>query len=151
MAGKNTVVIDNPALTVRFYHGQNPVRVIMDTSATLLSDKQIFTSKAETWIINQQLSGTVNSVEYIQVNDTGNLAEVMSLLFLRGMNTVLVEGGSKLLKAMIQWGGWHEARILVSPEKLHDGLRAPFLAGKVQSKLRLGGDLISIIKNPKVE
>ncbi|MDE1867437.1 MAG: dihydrofolate reductase family protein, partial [Thaumarchaeota archaeon] len=41
MVGKNTVSVDNPSLTVKYVKGKNPVRIILDSKATISTNSKI--------------------------------------------------------------------------------------------------------------
>ena len=52
LVGANTVLQDNPELTVRLVKGNNPVRVVVDGRLSLPISRKIFnTSAAPTWLL----------------------------------------------------------------------------------------------------
>jgi len=48
LVGTNTVVQDNPSLTVRGWHGENPARITIDKNLKIPQDSSVFAGKAET-------------------------------------------------------------------------------------------------------
>ena len=51
LVGTNTVLKDNPSLTVRDWTGNNPLRVVLDRTLKLNSDFSVFDNKAKTLVI----------------------------------------------------------------------------------------------------
>lgn len=51
LVGTNTAMIDNPALTNRYWNGKNPVRLIIDKQLKLSNDLKIFNNEAPTVIL----------------------------------------------------------------------------------------------------
>ncbi len=41
LVGKNTVLLDNPLLTVRYTKGKNPIRIILDSKGTISKKSKI--------------------------------------------------------------------------------------------------------------
>ncbi len=41
LVGKNTVLLDNPLLTVRYTRGKNPIRIILDSKGTISKKSKI--------------------------------------------------------------------------------------------------------------
>ncbi len=96
MVGSNTVRADNPKLTCRLpgFTGLQPLRVVLDTQATLNNTSHIFDAAAPTLHITQNTcpkAGTGLNLDY-----------VMQQLAERGINNLLVEGGGKLLASLLQ-------------------------------------------------
>ena len=57
------------------------------------------------------------------------LAEIVADLHQRGVQSLLVEGGSRLLQSFIDEGLWDEARVEEAPCLLAEGVKAPVLSG----------------------
>ncbi|MBC7400121.1 MAG: bifunctional diaminohydroxyphosphoribosylaminopyrimidine deaminase/5-amino-6-(5-phosphoribosylamino)uracil reductase RibD, partial [Mucilaginibacter sp.] len=53
LVGKNTVLTDNPQLSVRFGDGRSPKRVVIDRRLELKSDLKVFDQSVETLIFNE--------------------------------------------------------------------------------------------------
>ncbi len=48
----NTVLEDNPSLTVREWSGKNPTRVVIDQELKLSKEPSVFNTDAETLVIS---------------------------------------------------------------------------------------------------
>lgn len=108
MVGTKTVLMDNPTLTTRLWEGPNPLRVTIDRYGVLPESVHL-------------KDGKVPTVIY----DTGNLREILSDLYKRGVQSLMVEGGGRLLQHFIDEGLWDEARVEIAPFCLDRGVSAP--------------------------
>ena len=147
MIGKNTALTDKPALNVRSYYGENPVRIIMDSHLELKDTMYKSTDDTTTWVFNQSYEGQDQNIKYLQIENLNDLASVLNILFKNGINTLMVEGGAALLKSFINAGIWHEARIIQTKSKLNEGISAPLLHGSLIKKMQLLDDEVLFIKN----
>jgi diaminohydroxyphosphoribosylaminopyrimidine deaminase / 5-amino-6-(5-phosphoribosylamino)uracil reductase len=64
LVGKNTVLKDDPELTVRKIRGRNPVRIVTDRDLSLPADRKIFNGSSKTIIITSEKAGKVNETFY---------------------------------------------------------------------------------------
>lgn len=112
MVGTDTVLCDNPTLTNRLWPGGNPLRVTIDRHGRIPADVHL-------------LDGSVPT----QVYHNETLAEIVADLHQRGVQSLLVEGGSRLLQSFIDEGLWDEARVEEAPCLLAEGVKAPVLSG----------------------
>jgi diaminohydroxyphosphoribosylaminopyrimidine deaminase/5-amino-6-(5-phosphoribosylamino)uracil reductase len=92
MVGKRTEILDKPALNVRFWNGNDPVRIIVNSGLTL----------------EQQLKA----------------------LYEQKIQSLIVEGGAKLLQSFLKANLWDEICIEISPILLNDGIKAPIPKGE---------------------
>jgi diaminohydroxyphosphoribosylaminopyrimidine deaminase / 5-amino-6-(5-phosphoribosylamino)uracil reductase len=150
MVGKNTAEMDNPSLDVRAYHGDSPIRILLDSKLTADPDLKILNDHQKTIIINQTKDTTIHQRIHLKVNDTKNIQEVLTALFQTGITSILVEGGAALLNSFIKSGYWHEARVIKTIIKLKDGVPAPLLDGHLLEYIKLQDDEIFTMLNPKI-
>jgi diaminohydroxyphosphoribosylaminopyrimidine deaminase/5-amino-6-(5-phosphoribosylamino)uracil reductase len=135
MVGANTALMDNPRLTARLWSGKNPVRVVQDENNRLPRTLNVFNEESPTVVLNG--------------NDAGRW---MDELYERSIQSVLVEGGAKLLQRFIEADLWDEARIFTSPRKLLRGVAAPRISGVAQHETRVGNDLLqTLIKGCEIK
>ena len=103
LIGKNTLLQDNPLLTVRHTKGKNPIRIILDSKGTIpISSKIIKTSnKIPTIIVVSKKITHTNllklkklPIEIIIAGENSvNLKLLMKKLSNKNIKTILVEGG----------------------------------------------------------
>lgn len=126
MVGTRTAVLDNPSLTVRNWHGKNPIRIVLDKDLSLPSDLNIFSDGFPTMCFTQKTKSNSSHTEYITVDfQTNILPQIMEILYKKGIQTLMVEGGSVLLQSFIDFGLWDEAFIEKAGIQLNDGIKAP--------------------------
>ena len=147
MVGKNTLITDKPRLTVRETAGNNPVRIVADTHLESLDFLRQHYSDESWTVLNRVRSGREGTINLVHYEDESGFRSAFSKLFLSGIHTIIIEGGSELLTSIINTGLWHEARIFTVRCLLNEGIRAPHLEGRLRSKLRLGDDVLHTIDN----
>lgn len=128
LVGKNTVLADDPALTTRHVSGHNPIRVVIDRQASIQGNYKIFDNQAETLVYGHSGQATAGQTQWVQLgNDTPLLQSLLTDLYQRNVQSILVEGGTKTLQAFIDADLWDEARVFTAPHKLNQGVVAPQL------------------------
>ncbi|MCF0196688.1 MAG: bifunctional diaminohydroxyphosphoribosylaminopyrimidine deaminase/5-amino-6-(5-phosphoribosylamino)uracil reductase RibD [Bacteroidaceae bacterium] len=108
LVGTNTALADNPSLTTRLWQGANPLRLVIDRHNRLPRSLRIFNDEAPTHVYRHE-----------------SLPEILIDLHRRGIQSLLVEGGSQLLQSFIREGLWDEARVETAPVMLRQGIAAP--------------------------
>jgi len=129
LIGTNTAFADNPQLTSRLWAGNNPVRLVIDLDLKLPSTLKIFNAEARTVVFNKHKHEDAGHVSFYQVTgDVSILHHVCNALYKSNIQSVLVEGGAKLLQSFIDDGTWDEARIITNTQlAIDNGLLAPRL------------------------
>jgi len=125
IVGKNTVLKDDPLLTVRRTKGKNPVRIILDSKGAIPSKSKILqTSKEIPTII--AVSKTISKsnlqklkefpVEVIVVGQKSvNIKSLLKKLSEKNLNLLLVEGGGMINWEFINQNLFDEMIITLSP------------------------------------
>ena len=142
MVGRNTVINDNPLLTVREVRGKNPVRVVLSSEADFPFRLALFDGGEPTLVLNQMKQATEGSCRFIKCSDVHDLREVLSLLHHERLLSVLVEGGAKVLDSFLTSGLLDEAMVITGPAAWGSGLQAPIPRGTLHHELRSGDDVI---------
>ncbi|MDE5561659.1 MAG: bifunctional diaminohydroxyphosphoribosylaminopyrimidine deaminase/5-amino-6-(5-phosphoribosylamino)uracil reductase RibD [Bacteroidaceae bacterium] len=94
MVGTNTAVQDNPSLTTRLWRGNSPLRVTIDRHGRLSETSHLLRDSSETVVYHNEI-----------------LTEILYDLHKRGIQHLIVEGGSKLLQSFIDANLWDRARV----------------------------------------
>jgi diaminohydroxyphosphoribosylaminopyrimidine deaminase/5-amino-6-(5-phosphoribosylamino)uracil reductase len=137
LVGTNTVLADNPSLTVRDWTGQNPIRIVLDRDDKLQKDRAIFNNTSETIII------TKNDIDYSK----DIASQVCTYLYEKEIQSVIIEGGSKTLQSFINEKLWDEARVFTGKMALNQGIKAPKLKGKLISECMIMDDHLKTYLN----
>ena len=137
LVGTNTVIEDNPSLTVRDYTGKNPIRIVIDKSNKLDESYKVFDALAQT------IRLTKNKLDFNQPL----ASQICRILHQQNINSVIIEGGAKTLQTFIDEGLWDEARIFIGKTEFKSGTKAPQLNGRLISEKLIKEDLLKIYKN----
>lgn len=134
LVGTNTALLDNPQLTVRKWHGQNPVRIVIDRENKIPISAALFDGKVPTIVFNAA-PRTENilheRVKQIGIDFRGDTnQQILQSLYLEGIYSLMVEGGARLLSSFIEKNMWDEAYVEKSATMLHSGTKAPEIQGK---------------------
>lgn len=125
MVGRNTVLMDNPSLSVRHWPSENkPIRICFDRLRSLDPQARIFDQSQETIIFTEKASAREGKNEWIQAY---SWPEIMQILHQRGIQRLLVEGGQKIHQSLIDNNLWDEIQIESSPLEIGEGIEAPRL------------------------
>lgn len=128
LVGTRTAIADNPSLTTRLWPGPDPLRLTIDRHGVLSPALRL-------------MDGTAPTVVYTHES----LGEILADLRQRGIQSLIVEGGARLLQSFIDAGLWDEARIETAPFRLNRGVAAPVLTGALlQSTRDYGGQLLQL-------
>lgn len=149
LVGKNTVKADNPQLNVREWGGKNPIRIIIDRKLELSASLNVFDQSQETIIFNEIKTDIIGKIKYLQLEDFDNLLPqlICYQLYLMDVQSLIIEGGAKMLNLFISAGLWDEARIFTGPQTWGSGLPAPVLEGMPKEKLYIAQDILEIWQN----
>lgn len=141
LVGAGTAMTDQPALTVRKAGGRNPIRILLDQHLRVPQTGPLFNSEAPTWTINDTRESVDSDVRFLRVPRTGTFVQdVLLRLGKSGIQSVLVEGGSRVLQSFIDAGLWDEARIWTGAERFVAGKPAPAIGGTVTERTTVGSD-----------
>jgi diaminohydroxyphosphoribosylaminopyrimidine deaminase/5-amino-6-(5-phosphoribosylamino)uracil reductase len=143
LVGRNTIINDNPSLTVREYDGQNPIRIVIDSQLQISQELNIYSNEAPTLVFNRIKNEKKENVEWIKISETST-ANILEELYKREISSVFVEGGSRTLQYFIIDNVWDEARVIVGNTKFGDGIKAPIINRIPTDSFKFGEDRIYI-------
>lgn len=126
MVGTNTARLDNPRLDVRLVSGENPLRMVLDKNLELTESLNLFDGSQSTLVFTSKKKEATINIEYATIDfETNVLPQVMNVLHEKQIQSVIVEGGTKLLQSFIDQDLWDEARVFISETFIGDGVAAP--------------------------
>ena len=129
LVGTNTAGLDDPSLTARLWPGNDPLRLVIDLELKLPGHLKLFDGSTKTIVFNYCKQDATKTLVYHQLNRTKDILEqILSALYTMQVQSLIVEGGSKLLQSFIDAGLWDEARLITNSTLVIDaGLDAPVL------------------------
>ena len=161
LVGKNTVLQDNPLLTVRHTRGRNPIRIVLDSKGTISKKSQILqTSNKIPTIIAVSKNITKSNFDKlkkfpVEVIITGensvNIKLLLKKLSDQKIKTILVEGGGTVNWEFIKQSLFDELIITISPFLIGGNDAISFVHGrgfkKISNSPNLRLKLIKRLKN----
>lgn len=136
LVGPDTALLDDPSLDNRYFPGKSPLRILIDRNLRVPHSLKIFSDGKPLWVLNTKEEKTEGELRYLKIASHDFLSKALTRLYEEGVASVLVEGGTGILKAFIETGLWDEARIGVSPIDMEEGVGAPDWPGKISHRLK---------------
>ena len=142
LVGVQTVIDDNPKLTNRKVKGSSPLRIVIDLNNRIPENSILLNDENPTLVFSSKKRITNKE---IVVSDVKNiLPKVMSVLFEKNIQSLIVEGGTKTIQKFIDQNLWDEARTFISPKKINDGVKSPLLNNVIENKIHIEKDVLQI-------
>ena len=135
MVGANTVLKDDPELTVRLVKRRNPIRVVVDGRMSLPTSRKIFnTHNTPTWVLTSTAAVKINDkkvqrlvvqgVRVLTVSASRLLSaeSILKTLAAEGISSVLLEGGASLVAPFVKHSFADSLHLFIAPKILGGGL-----------------------------
>ena len=125
LVGRRTAMVDDPSLTVKYVKGKNPIRIILDSRASIKSNSKIVqTSKSVPTII--AVSEKISEKNLARLQRYGlevikcgknkiNLRKLLLILRKKNIKKLLVEGGGTTNWSFFSEGLFDEVIITLTP------------------------------------
>ena len=147
LVGTNTALLDDPELTTRNWPGSSPIRLVVDMDLKLAASLKIFSDKQRTVIFNKIKHEEKDHLIYYQVTEDVNLVhQIVNALYQMKIQSMIVEGGARLLQSFIDEEMWDEVRKIKNEKlKINNGLSAPaFIDRNADEEIKILDDSIKI-------
>lgn len=148
LVGTQTVLEDNPKLTVRDWTGSDPIRVVLDRNLRIPHDFHVFDSTIKTIIVTEveDESQYSETATYDSIDFSKPLVQqICDVLQRHSITSLLVEGGTKTLQSFIDAEIWDEARIFKGNTTFGDGLHAPKIKGNAIQEKNILSDTLTLL------
>jgi len=163
LIGANTVVVDDPLLTVRNTNGRNSLRIILDGNGSIPDTAKILNleDNDKTLIVTSEAVPNYyteavkkKGVELLMLPMNGSnkidLEELLREAGRRNISSILVEGGSNIFSQFVEEKLFDELIVLQSPKLFGKGLNSVELSEQVNMELinteHLGSDLKMVFR-----
>ncbi|AZJ31697.1 bifunctional diaminohydroxyphosphoribosylaminopyrimidine deaminase/5-amino-6-(5-phosphoribosylamino)uracil reductase RibD [Tenacibaculum mesophilum] len=148
LVGTNTVIADNPSLTVRNWKGNNPIRIVIDKNLRIPSEVTVFDGNVKTIIVTEEKKEENQHVIYEQIDFSFQVAEqICEVLHKHQIQSVIIEGGAKTLQTFIDANLWDEARVFIGDVVFGEGVKHPVFSTKLSSEEKIDNDILRIYRN----
>ena len=129
MVGTQTALLDIPSLTARHCAGKSPVRVVLDRTLRIPPHYHLLDGAVKTLVFTAVEAVSRENVEYVTIDfDRPVLPQVMHELYVRKLDSLMVEGGATLLGHFLEDGLWDQMLVETAPVNLESGVKAPDLS-----------------------
>ncbi len=128
MVGTNTALLDNPHLTTRLVKGKNPLRIVIDRDLKIPRHFNLLDKNVLTLVFTAEEAKSEHNLEFVKINFQKNiLPQILKELYKREIQSLMVEGGAKLLNSFIENNLFDEVRVFTAKKKIKHGVKAPNL------------------------
>jgi diaminohydroxyphosphoribosylaminopyrimidine deaminase/5-amino-6-(5-phosphoribosylamino)uracil reductase len=119
VVGINTILADDPQLTVRRVPGRSPARVVIDPSGRLPpTAKCLRSGEAPCLVVRPMPAPSPAGAQTVVVEATGGIIPpqaILAALFARGLPRLLIEGGARTISRFIDAGCIDRLQVAVAP------------------------------------
>ena len=145
LIGKNTLLQDDPLLTVRYTKGKNPIRIILDSTGSIPTNSRIIKTSNDVQTIIA-VSKKINKKNLLRLQklpveviisgeNSINLKLLLKKLSDKKIKTILVEGGGTVNWEFIKNDLFNELIITLSPFLIGGADSVSFVEGKGFAKI----------------
>lgn len=143
LVGTDTVIIDNPSLTTRYFYGKSPARCTMDRHGRIPADSNIFSPDGRCIVFAEKEYFPRRNTETVITDFSQDIVpQIMTGLYDKGITSVIVEGGLFTLQKFIDLGLWDEVRREIAPIRLSDGVKSPRFDKGFDVSYKIGGSSV---------
>ena len=145
LVGKNTVKRDDPILTVHQVKGKNPIRIILDSKATISTKSRIIKTcnKIPTIIAVSKKASNKNLEKLrkfplkiiVSGNNTVNIKKLLKTLWKLKIKKILVEGGGAVNWEFVNQNLFDEIIVTITPFLVGGKDAVSIIEGKGFSKI----------------
>ena len=130
LVGKNTLFNDNPELSVRYWKGPDPLRLVLIDSGRLPEGLKMLEDDKSLVLFSMEAYTLGDKKENILVKTKESaVTEILKELHRREIQSLIVEGGANILSQFIEQKLWDEARIFKGKSEFGSGIASPYIKG----------------------
>ncbi len=141
LVGKNTILKDNPSLTVRAVKGENPMRIVLDRQCSLPQKSKVLADGNPTIVLNTMKSEESGLISYVKIDEMSPKT-ILNTLHQKNIQSVFIEGGAATLQSFIDANLWDEAIQIIGQHTFNSGTQAPTINGTLIDETDMFGDRI---------
>ena len=125
LIGSNTLIHDNPSLTVRNVTGNDPVKVVIGQSNELNFTKLLENNARVIYITNNKSNCQIGQVEIIDTQTSQGVIDcdkILKTLYSRGIYSLYIEGGSKTVSNFLVNNSIDVVQLHIAPLIMGSGI-----------------------------
>lgn len=145
LVGAGTVRADDPRLNVREWKGNQPLRMVLSSSGLLNKESAVNETNGSVVMFTHNLDANADNLIKVQLNKKeASSFQIAQYLFNSGIQSLLIEGGKKVLNHFISTGLWDEARVFTGANDFKGGVEAPLIHGTLFSRTVFSGSSLAV-------
>ncbi|MDP3001737.1 MAG: bifunctional diaminohydroxyphosphoribosylaminopyrimidine deaminase/5-amino-6-(5-phosphoribosylamino)uracil reductase RibD [Bacteroidales bacterium] len=145
LVGAGTVRADDPRLNVREWKGTHPLRIILSSSGSLNKESVVNETDGKVIVFTHNMNANIAKAIKVRLDDNvPSSLQIAGYLFSAGIQSLLIEGGAKVLNHFISNGLWDEARVFTGGNYFKGGVKAPLIHGTLLSRTIFSGSSLEI-------
>ncbi len=145
LVGAGTVRADDPRLNVREWKGTHPLRIILSSSGSLNKESVVNETDGKVIVFTHNMNANIAKAVKVRLDDNvPSSLQSAGYLFSAGIQSLLIEGGAKVLNHFISNGLWDEARVFTGGNYFKGGVKAPLIHGTLLSRTIFSGSSLEI-------
>ncbi|MDO9339435.1 MAG: bifunctional diaminohydroxyphosphoribosylaminopyrimidine deaminase/5-amino-6-(5-phosphoribosylamino)uracil reductase RibD [Bacteroidales bacterium] len=145
LVGAGTVRADDPRLNVREWKGTHPLRIILSSSGSLNKESVVNETDGKVIVFTHNMNANIAKAVKVKLDDNvPSSLQIAGYLFSAGIQSLLIEGGAKVLNHFISNGLWDEARVFTGGNYFKGGVKAPLIHGTLLSRTIFSGSSLEI-------
>ena len=152
LVGTRTALLDNPSLNLRHWTGRAPLRLVIDRAGVLPVTLNLFDGLLPTVVYTEKAVAEKigKNIEQIVLDFSKDVVpQILAHLHSLKVQSLLVEGGAKLLQSFINASLWDDARVEVNNSiVVGSGVPAPIISQSCLSAKKIcgGNDILLFAK-----
>jgi len=151
LIGTNTAITDNPKLDARSWKGHNPVRIILDRTLKVSTNNHIFDGNTKTIVLTEVEKQSSENLFFEVIKFSKNItSEICDVLHKHQLQSVIIEGGSKILQSFIDTNLWDESHIFKGSSVFTNGIKSPHFSGQIIQSKNIKEDILTIYNNESI-
>ena len=147
LIGTKTAYKDNPKLTNRLWPGNNPIRIVIDRTLKLPNSLNVFNKDSKTIFLTENLKKNINNLYFGKINFDNFISSFFEFMYIKNIQSVIIEGGKYTLKKFIDSNNWDEAYVFRSHKLIKEGIKAPIINMLPKKMKKVSTDLLFKYKN----
>lgn len=149
LVGTNTVEKDNPSLTARDWFGKSPMRLFIDKKLRLSQNFNLFDKSVKTVCFNEIKDEKIlENLHFVKINSSDDYFErILQNIYEFNIQSLIVEGGKKLLQSIIDEGLWDEALVFTGNKYFYAGITSPKIRIKPKKYIKFDQSSLAFYKN----
>jgi diaminohydroxyphosphoribosylaminopyrimidine deaminase/5-amino-6-(5-phosphoribosylamino)uracil reductase len=148
LVGGTTIRKDRPKLNVRYWSGQDPIKIILSSSGDIEDYLHSDSSGNRILVFTDKNTADFERAEKIILEkETPAAFQIVEYLYNNGIQSLFIEGGTKVFNHFISLGLWDEARIFTGIMNFRKGIKAPVIEGKLYSKSDFAASSLKVLVN----